>query len=97
MALHSSTFEGGFVNAFSCNVLKLQDRMFSTDDEVLPLGIMSLSFCTNVFYSSVYHYGCSLMLFDVFWSFGVPLVSLATAAAFMSPLSCCHGGCIYGA
>ena len=29
--------------------------------EVLPLGIMSLSFCTNVFYSSVYHYGCSLM------------------------------------
>lgn len=65
--------------------------------EVLPLGIMSLSFCTNVFYSSVYHYGCSLMLFDVFWSFGVPLVSLATAAAFMSPLSCCHGGCIYGA
>ena len=65
--------------------------------EVLPLGIMSLSFCTNVFYSSVYHYGCSLMLFDVFWSFGVSLVSLATAAAFMSPLSCCHGGCIYGA
>ena len=62
--------------------------------EVLPLGIMSLSFCTNVFYSSVYHYGCSLMLFDVFWSFSVPLVSLATACllslvamvvAFMEP------------
>ena len=89
----------------SCNVLKLQDRMFSTDDsaiswvapKVLPPGIMSLSFCTNVFYSSVYHYGCSLMLFDVFWIFGVPLVSLATAAAFISPLSCCHAGCIYGA
>jgi len=48
----------------SCNVLKLQDRMFSTDvsaiswvaPEVLQPGIM-----TNAFYSSVYHYGCSLM------------------------------------
>eukprot|EP00984_Skeletonema_dohrnii_P033780 scaffold31497_cov80-Skeletonema_dohrnii-CCMP3373.AAC.1 len=29
------------------------------------------------------------MLFDVFWSFGVPLVSLATVVAFVSPLSCC--------